>query len=150
MQLHLGQDLYSYLQLFAALFTTGILWLVIVFIGSKIKSILKLSKIHSITVSCFIVLSVYLLVGVFTYNKKSERIGAICCDETISYSTGPGACSWHGGVDAWKVKYSYKKYAEPYNTVHKIFYFWYALNENHVEEENEICDGEEESSIDAN
>jgi len=32
---------------------------------------------------------------------RSQRVGAICKDESRSYSTGRGTCSWHGGVRYW-------------------------------------------------
>jgi hypothetical protein len=33
--------------------------------------------------------------------SRGKRIGAICKDGWRSYSTGPGTCSHHGGVDYW-------------------------------------------------
>lgn len=35
------------------------------------------------------------------YQFINERSGAICRDGSISYSTGRGTCSWHGGVKQW-------------------------------------------------
>ena len=34
-----------------------------------------------------------------------SRTGAICNDGTISYSTGRGTCSHHGGVNYWTTEY---------------------------------------------
>jgi hypothetical protein len=37
-------------------------------------------------------------------NPQKKRIShyvTLCCDGTISYSTGRGTCSWHGGVCEW-------------------------------------------------
>lgn len=36
--------------------------------------------------------------------NREQRIGAICRDETLSKSTGSGACSHHGGVKTWLCK----------------------------------------------
>ncbi len=32
---------------------------------------------------------------------KGHRIGAVCWDGSMSYSTGSGTCSHHGGVREW-------------------------------------------------
>ena len=32
---------------------------------------------------------------------QTVRIGAVCRDGSRSDATGPGACSYHGGVDHW-------------------------------------------------
>ncbi|MBG0860175.1 MAG: DUF3761 domain-containing protein [Bacteroidales bacterium] len=35
-------------------------------------------------------------------NESSpDRVGAICKDGTRAYTTDPGTCSDHGGVDRW-------------------------------------------------
>lgn len=39
------------------------------------------------------------------YLYVKYRVGADCCDGTISRATGQGACSWHGGVCAWRYEY---------------------------------------------
>lgn len=41
-------------------------------------------------------------------NSKDEiRTGAICNDGWVSYSTGSGTCSHHGGVSTWTYKTVY-------------------------------------------
>ncbi len=42
-----------------------------------------------------------------------ERIGAICKDGKISFSTGQGTCSHHGGVDYWRYPLVSYHYANP-------------------------------------
>jgi len=39
----------------------------------------------------------------------SKRVGAQCCDETMSSATGSGACSHHDGVMCWEYEYWYSK-----------------------------------------
>ena len=92
----------------------------------------KICKLNEIYLASFILIP-YFIIALFTYNIRKKRIGARCCDEWNSKATGRGACSGHDGVREWKVKYHYEEYEEPYNTLHKIFYFWYALNEDHIE-----------------
>ena len=75
----------------------------------------------------------YIIIGLITYNVEKRRIGAICCDDWNSEAKGSGACSYHGGVREWRVSYQYNDYEEPVNTLHKVLYFWYAMNENHIE-----------------
>jgi len=48
-----------------------------------------------------------------------ERIGAQCCDETMTDATGSGACSGHGGVMCWEYKYWYDK--PEYKDYKKVF-----------------------------
>ena len=111
------------------------------FLNDFINKKLKIGRKPSI----FIIGISYFIIGFFTYNVKKERIGSRCCDEWDSSATGSGACSGHGGVREWEVKYHYEEYEEPINTVHKIFYFWYALNEDHIELDYVGCDDEDES-----
>lgn len=106
-----------------------LVFIFIIFLNEFIKERLKLSWITSI-----ILIGIsYFAVGLITYNVKKQRIGAVCCDEWNSSSIGSGTCSSHDGVREWVVQYHYKDYNEPFNTIHKIFYFWYALNEDHTE-----------------
>jgi hypothetical protein len=91
-----------------------------------------------------IIIIPYFFIGIFTYNKEKKRIGAVCCDDWDSNSIGSGTCSSHGGVKEWVVMYRYKQFEEPFNTFHKIFYFWYALNEDHQELEYIGCNEEDE------
>jgi len=51
----------------------------------------------------------FLIIAVLWYNfspffdlPEKVRIGAICNDGSYSNATGPGACSYHGGVSAWE------------------------------------------------
>lgn len=37
---------------------------------------------------------------------NTVRVGAICADGWRSTATGPGACSWHGGVAEWRYRTS--------------------------------------------
>ena len=109
----------------------------IIYLNEFIKIKFKTSWVTSI----LIIGISYFIIGILTYNVKKERIGAVCCDEWNSSATGSGACSSHGGVREWEIKYHYEEYDEPFNTVHKIFYFWYALNEDHMELETvSVCD----------
>ena len=50
-----------------------------------------------------------MIIAIFWYNfspffdiPDNVRIGAICNDGWYSNSTGPGACSHHGGVSGWE------------------------------------------------
>jgi hypothetical protein len=45
----------------------------------------------------------------YTSSAVKVRVGAICLDGWISYSTGSGTCSHHGGVREWRHKYIYTK-----------------------------------------
>ena len=92
----------------------------------------KKLNIKSIKAALVIMLP-YIIIGLLTYNVEKKRIGAICCDDWRSESKGSGACSFHGGVREWRVRYQYNDYVEPLNTLHKVLYFWYAMNENHIE-----------------
>lgn len=38
------------------------------------------------------------------------RVGAVCCDESMSSSTGSGTCSWHDGVCYWQYEIFTKEY----------------------------------------
>jgi len=112
----------------------------IIYLNEFIKIKFKTSWVTSI-----IIIGIsYFIIGILTYNVKKERIGAVCCDEWNSSATGSGACSSHGGVREWEIKYHYEEYDEPFNTVHKIFYFWYALNEDHMELDYVGCDDEDD------
>lgn len=112
----------------------------IIYLNEFIKIKFKTSWVTSI----LIIGTSYFIIGILTYNVKKERIGAVCCDEWNSSATGSGACSSHGGVREWEIKYHYEEYDEPFNTVHKIFYFWYALNEDHMELDFVGCDDEDD------
>jgi hypothetical protein len=51
-----------------------------------------------------------ILVEYLHENSKDEiRTGAICNDGWVSYSTGHGTCSHHGGVSTWTYKTVYSK-----------------------------------------
>jgi hypothetical protein len=119
----MSQLTYTILQFFA-----GILTIIILFglyhIATKSFKIKKYKAALSILIS-------YFIIGLLTYNVQKKRIGAVCCDDSKSLATGSGACSFHGGVREWEISYKYNEYKEPFNTLHKVLYFWYALNENH-------------------
>jgi len=42
-------------------------------------------------------------------SKCEVCVGAICNDGWVSYSTGHGTCSHHGGVSTWKYETTYKR-----------------------------------------
>jgi hypothetical protein len=121
------------LQLLASGFT--ILFLYAIFYLAT-----KKFKITDTKAALFILIP-YFIIGFLSYNVEKKRIGAVCCDDWKSKATGSGACSSHGGVREWEIDYNYKEYAEPFNTAHKVLYFWYALDENHQElEQVSNCD----------
>jgi hypothetical protein len=128
--------LYTILQFASAV----LVFIFIIFLNDFIKTKFKISWVKSI----LIIGVSYFIIGILTYNVRIERIGAVCCDEWNSSATDSGACSYHGGVREWEVKYRYEEYDEPFNTVHKIFYFWYALNEDHIELDYVGCEEEDD------
>lgn len=52
----------------------------------------------------FLVVTVILLCAAVITSAACTRVGAICKDGTFSEATGSGACSWHRGVDRWRVQ----------------------------------------------
>ncbi len=121
----MSQFSYSILQLLACGVT-------IFFLYALYRLAIKKYKISEIKSALFILIP-YFIIGFLSYNVEKKRIGAVCCDDWKSQAKGSGACSSHGGVKEWEINYKYKEYAEPFNTAHKVLYFWYALNENHQE-----------------
>ena len=132
----MSQFVYSILQYIAGFITIFLLLAIYNLLTEKFN-------FKKVTSTLFILIP-YFIIGIITYNVKKERIGAVCCDEWNSSAKGSGACSSHGGVREWEIKYHYEEYDEPFNTVHKIFYFWYALNEDHMELDYVGCDDEDD------
>lgn len=66
-----------------------------------------------------IIFIIYFIFGNLLTCATAKRIGAECCDETISNATGSGACSHHGGVRHWRKSYWYSDLDEPYKSFFK-------------------------------
>ncbi len=64
-------------------------------------------------------LVLYVMVGNLATCASKKRIGAECCDGTISNATGEGACSNHDGVRRWRHTYWYSDMDEPFKTLVK-------------------------------
>jgi hypothetical protein len=122
-----SQFIYSFLQ-YGAGITVFILFFILF---TYLTESLKYNKI----LTAVIILTIYFIIGFGTINVSKRQISSICEDGFESSSTGSGACSSHGGVFLKIYKVKYKDYEEPWNTMHKFFYFWYALNEDHEESE---------------
>ena len=77
-------------------------------------------SVRSTKVAAFLVVAVILLcAAAVVVSAGCTRVGAICKDGWISEATGPGACSWHGGVAKWRVQPDVTVHVWP-STVHKL------------------------------
>ena len=68
----------------------------------------------------FMIFFLYLIIGNLTTCVTAKRIGAECCDGTISDATESGACSYHGGVQRWRKTYWYSDMNEPWSSFFQI------------------------------
>lgn len=68
---------------------------------------LGIFKLLILRLSFFIVVVSIIVTGYTNISKK--RAGATCKDGWYSYSSGPGTCSSHGGVETWKFEYWFDK-----------------------------------------
>ena len=74
------------------------------------------NRVYSILI---MIVVLYFILGNIVTCVSKKRIGAECCDETLSSATGSGACSHHGGVRQWRYEYWYSDIDEPYNSIFK-------------------------------